>query len=78
LAPQLLNSIIAAGKSAVSRAARSIYRQVAAAEAHHRKQRPWLDRTADAAPTATAALPDHTQLLQRWRARGMERNIEQL
>jgi hypothetical protein len=57
-----LNSIIAAGKSAVCRPARSSTVQLAAAGQHHRKQRPWLRPHRK---TPRRQLPrrfDHTQL----------------
>ena len=73
------NAIIAAGKSAVPRATRSIYLQVAAAELStsasntHRKQQSLAQAAPqDAAPTAPAALPDQTQLLQTIGARSRE------
>ncbi|XSC44214.1 hypothetical protein ACF1BQ_042255 [Bradyrhizobium sp. RDT10] len=80
------NAAIAAGKSVVSRATRSIYLSSGcggSAPAQATPPQPTtLAQTApqDAAPTAPAALPDHTQLLQTM-ARdlaNLERNIEQL
>ena len=79
------NAIIAAGKSAASRAARSIYRSGGRGGEHAAPPQATalgLAQTApqDAAPTAAAAPPDHTQLLQTI-ARdlaNLERNIEQL
>jgi hypothetical protein len=81
-APQLVStpSLLAENAPLPAQPAQSIV-QVAAAEAAPPQATP-LAQTApqDAAPTATAALPDHTQLLQTM-ARDLanvERNIEQL
>ena len=80
------NAIIAAGKSAVSRAARSIYRSSGRGGVRTAQATPPQPTTLaqaapqDAAPAAAAAPPDQTQLLQTI-ARdlaNLERNIEQL
>jgi hypothetical protein len=74
-------SIIAAGKCAASRAARSIYRSSGrGGGSTTASTRLAQAAPQDAAPTAAAAPPDHTQLLQTM-ARDLanvERNIEQL